>query len=67
MSLREPPLMDRYAEQVCGLYEQGQSFCKISRLLGIPTATAASAYNRYYTARGLPVPSRRGRYQRQAG
>ena len=67
MSLREPPLMDRYAEQVRDLYEQGQSFCKISRLLVIPNGTAASAYNRYYNSRGLPVPPRRTRSQRQAG
>ena len=67
MSLREPPLMDRCAEQVRDLYEQGQSFCKISRLLNIPTATAASSCNRCYTSRALPVPPRRPRSQRRAG
>ncbi len=67
MSLREPPLIDRVGDEVRQMYEGGVSFMKIGNKLGIPTGTAAAAYQRYYVSRGLPVPPRRGVHQRQAG
>ena len=58
--LREPPRMDRYAEQVRQLYEEeGLAFRVIGERLGIGCAGAWQAYRRHYQMIGQPAPPRR--------
>jgi hypothetical protein len=60
VALREPPRVDRQAEEARRLYEDEKvGFREIGRLLGCGSGNACLAYRRCYEMWGLPVPPAR--------